>query len=79
MEGIRKIRLQKRRTDDDEENLKITGIRKLHIAARPEGMQKSIGNHRPQEVGGGLRRRRQGRRKRKKRRRRRRKKRRGRE
>jgi len=52
MERIRKRRLQKRWTDDVEENLKITGIRNWHIVARPEGMEKSIGSHSPQEAGG---------------------------
>lgn len=51
MDGIRKRRLQKRWTDD-EENLKIIGIRNWHIMARPEGMEKSIGSHSPQEAGG---------------------------
>jgi hypothetical protein len=51
-EGIRKRRLQKRWTDDVEENLKIIRIRNWHIVARPEGMEKSIGSHSPQEAGG---------------------------
>jgi len=52
MERIRKTRLQKRWIDDVEENLKLNGIRNWHIVARPEGMEKSIGSHSPQETGG---------------------------
>jgi len=52
MEQVRKRWLQKRWTDDVEENLKIIGIRNWHIVARPEGMEKSIGS--PSLLAGGL-------------------------